>query len=291
MTGTTEQREIVMETRTVEDLELEEIRALFANATKLTIPGEEEKSLEGEELERFKRFLEIWLSRNGARAKALLAGRRVSEVTPEEKEAILAELVELSIADEKRAVDLSEGPFIKRDREVREKMRTCYEESGSWHKVYTTEVYSDDQFCAEAFIDLVEQKAGEKVIDAPQLMRLTRLNEETDTLEGFQRTIRQARESQYERALENALDNGAKYKDLLEIDPKDFGFSLDMISDYDESSFKQSAIRLTVAYWAGLMDSSLIRPGLRAVAEKLEAPFYEIWAASQWGKGIQGKKE
>jgi|GEM_PF-4919550 hypothetical protein len=271
-----------METKIVEDMELDEIRALFASATKLTISGKEEKTLEGEGLERFKRFLEIWLLRSGASAKALLAGRRASEITPEEKESIIVELAKMSIADDSRAEELSEGPFVKRQRETLDKMRKCYEESGSWHKVYTTEVYTDSGFCAEVFIDFVERNTGENVRDTIHLLALTGLTGETDTMEGFEKTMRQARESRYERTLARALDEGAKYKDLLEIDPKDFGFSGDTISDFDEMSFKQGFVRLAIACWADLMESSVIRPDLRAVADNLEAPFKEIWAATNF---------
>ena len=155
-------------------------------------------------------------------------------------------------------------------RKTRDKIRACYDKTGSFHEVYTTEVYSDSEYPAEAFIDLVEEKTGEKVRDAEHLKTLAGLTEETDTLEGLQNTVFNARQSRYSRELDRILGSGGKYKDLVAVDPERFGLA---------EADKQALIKREL--WAfALVDSHSINgPILRDVAEKLEAPFRVIMEA------------
>jgi len=96
-----------------------------------------------------------------------------------------------------------------------------YQESKSWDKVITTAVYSDIKEAQESFIDYVEETYKTKIKDAKHLQELTGITEET--LEGLEETVINSRYSKYFRALEKALQEGAKYKDLLQIKPQDFG--------------------------------------------------------------------
>jgi len=58
--------------------------------------------------------------------------------------------------------------------------------------------------------------------------------------------------------------------------------------DYKEY-YKRATIRTVLFYWAGFQENSMARPALRTVAEKLEAPFYEVWLTSHM-KIVHGGK-
>lgn len=251
------------------DTILEDIRASSIEA------AEKKEGLTGARLEAFKSALDMWIRRGEGHAKRLVAGRKAGEISAEEQREIFEELKRLSKADIERAGDMAEGAFDKLARERRDNIWRCYEETGSWHKVYTTEVYADDSACAEAFIDLVEEKAGGKVESAEDLIRLIGMNtEETDILEGFTDTIRQARLSRYGRALEECLNNGGKYPDLLKIAPESFGL---------EKEDQKERIRAVIGWWAHVMGAGFMRPDVGEVAERLEAPYSEIFHAANPG--------
>jgi hypothetical protein len=159
---------------------------------------------------------------------------------------------------------LSYSAYISEKREIAE----TYQESKSWDKVITTAVYSDSYSSQEAFIDYVEEIYNTKIKDAKQLQKLTGITEET--LEGLEDTLLNSRSQKYERAIETAIENGAKYKDLLKIDPKVFSLP---------ETNKEKAILKGIAMEFLLIENLVIHPDLRDIAEELEAPYSVILEA------------
>lgn len=161
---------------------------------------------------------------------------------------------------------LSYSAYISEKREIAE----AYQESKSWDKVITTVVYSDTYSSQEAFIDYVEEVYNTKIKDAKQLQKLTGITEET--LEGLEETLLNSRIEKYERVIDTAIENGAKYKDLLKIDPKEFSLP---------ETNKEEAILKGIAMEFLLGESIVIHPDLRDIAEELEAPYSVILKAKK----------
>jgi hypothetical protein len=198
-------------------------------------------------------------------------------------------------------------PFKKLEEIIRDYLRyinykkqiaETYQETKDWHTVFSTTVYSDVNEAQEAFIDYLEEVYHTKIKDAKHLQKLTGINyignynketkqyEEIKTeeegklnaLRELEETLTGCRYSKYFRALQKALQEGAKYKDLLQIKPQDYGlpktWSGCLASDQESSIL-----------WA-IEDIFLIgepmtaiRPDLRAIAREIEAPYSVLMEA------------
>jgi len=132
-------------------------------------------------------------------------------------------------------------------------------------------------------------------------------------------TLKLAFEYRYDKALEQVLNNGGKYADLLAIDPESFGITGDMVLGTEEELrageiaedaenrkeekkrgdktkypkteyarwgeykevYQKDKIRRAIAEWASLCEGHYARPELQAIAENLEAPYREVWHAAE----------
>lgn len=158
----------------------------------------------------------------------------------------------------------------------------AYSKSKSWEDVITSGYFnSDENTSMEAFIDLVEDVYKTKIKDAKQLDKLTGLttllSKEPNIEKGKEPTLEyiltSSRYSKYFRALEKALQEGAKYKDLLQIKPQDFGlpktWSGCLASDQYSSILWALSFEFLIAEPASLM----FLPDLRSIAQEIEAPY------------------
>jgi hypothetical protein len=118
---------------------------------------------------------------------------------------------------------------------------------------------------AEAFIDLAEEKTGKKIRTVKDLETLPGLKK----AEGLQAVLTEAGDSRYAKAIRAALNNGATLKKVLEIDPGALGYC---------GPDPEEEIAYCIHRWAGLQDTILLEPSLRAVAEALDAPYMELLA-------------
>lgn len=144
-----------------------------------------------------------------------------------------------------------------------------YQESKDWGVVFSTSVYSDVVPSMEAFVDYVEETYQTKVKDGKHLQKLTGIKE----VEELEETLINSRYSKYFRALRKALQEGAKYKDLLQIKPKDFGLpkTWSGCDGYDQYSTILWAINFEFLIESvGLL---FYYPDLRSIAEEIEAPY------------------
>lgn len=145
-----------------------------------------------------------------------------------------------------------------------------YQESKSWDKVITTAVYSDVKEAQESFIDYIEETYQTKVKDGKHLQKLTGITEET--LEGLEETITASRYSKYYRALEKALQEGGKYKDLLKIKPQDYGLSKTWSGCLGSDQY--SSILWAIDFEFNISEpNTSVRPDLRVIAQEIEAPY------------------
>ena len=168
--------------------------------------------------------------------------------------------------------EIKDRHYIKHLKEIRE----VYEESKDWDKVISTAVYSDVNEAQEAFIDYVEEVYKTKVKDAKHLQEITGCNEYAETEKvKLQDVITNARYSKYFRALEKAIQEGAKYKDLLQIKPQDFGLPQDFKRKYNVGSDQYSSIlwALSFEFLINEPASLMFLPDLRSIAQEIKAPY------------------
>jgi len=164
--------------------------------------------------------------------------------------------------------------------------------------------WPEDGPSSNDFISLIEKVAGEKMRNWQHLRDITGIKEligsegkiKPGTPEAREEAraqlsdiLKSAVEYRYRTALEKALNSGAKYKDLLAIDPEAFGITGENIvgtedaelARWDKAAYQKEKIRESICFWAFIDESSYMRPDLHAVAEKLEAPYSEIWEAAE----------
>lgn len=146
-----------------------------------------------------------------------------------------------------------------------------YQESKSWDKVITTAVYSDVKDAQEAFIDYVEETYQTKVKDGKHLQKLTGITEET--LEGLEETVINSRYSKYFRALKKALQEGVKYKDLLQIKPQDFGLPKTWSGCLGSDQYSSILWALSFEFLIKEPAYLMLLPDLRSIAQEVEAPY------------------
>ena len=163
--------------------------------------------------------------------------------------------------------EIKDSHYIKHLKEIRE----VYEESKDWDKVISTAVYSDVNEAQEAFIDYVEEVYKTKVKDAKHLQKLTGITEET--LEGLEETVINSRYSKYFRALEKALQEGVKYKDLLQIKPQDFGLPKNWSGCLGSDQYSSILWALSFEFLIIEPPSLMLLPDLRSIAQEIEAPY------------------
>jgi hypothetical protein len=284
-----------METRdTKEDL-LTDIKAFY-------ISEAEKEGFAGEELEAFKRGIDLYFSRGASFAKMLNAGRRAEDYTPEELAGSM-EAIKSFMNEDAGRIDaiIAEDPFKKRQRETAEKMRALRNEYPDDWTMPLGEC--KDETAADAFLSIVEDEYKTKVKDGKHLQELTGIDElightgkiklgtpaaREEAREQMKELFKDAVEYRYQTALEAALNSGAKYKDLLAIDPEAYGITGESIigtedaelARWDKGTYQKEKIREAIGFWASLMEGSLLRPDLHTIAEKLEAPYNEIWLAA-----------
>lgn len=176
--------------------------------------------------------------------------------------------------------------------DTKSKIAETYQKTKDWATVFNTDVYSDSYEAQESFIDYVEEVYQTKIKDIKQLQELTgiyKLNSWDEKLKEYKpvgdeeakenaireldETLTRARYNKFSRAIGKALDEGAKYKDLIQIKPQDYG--LPESWEYCLGSDQYTTILWAISFTylinepAGLM----MLPNLRLIAEEIEAPY------------------
>lgn len=169
-----------------------------------------------------------------------------------------------------------------------------YQESKDWEVVFSNCVYSDVSEAQESFIDYIEETYQTKVKDVKHLQKLTGITHldswdsktkeyvtpdteeeaKENAIRELEETLINSKYSKYYRALEKALEERAKYKDLLSIKPQDYGLGKSwsgcISSDqYSSIIWAISRVFLLSEGNGGLM----LLPDLRSISNDLEAPY------------------
>jgi len=192
----------------------------------------------------------------------------------------------------------------------KKEMAETYQESKDWGLVFSTSCYSDVKEAQESFIDYVEETYKTKVKDSKHLQELTGItnlynywdkdkgflsDEEADKLakeqkkplKSYQATEKQtgaealrqledaiigSRYNKYTRALDKALLEGAKYKDLLLIEPKDFNLPETWSGTLAKDKYSSILWAISLEYLIN-EKSLMLLPDLRSIAQEVEAPY------------------
>lgn len=167
-----------------------------------------------------------------------------------------------------------------------------YQESKDWGVVFSTSVYSDVEDAQEAFVDYVEETYQTKVKDSKHLQKLTGITHldswdskagkyitpdteeeaKENAIRELEETLIRSRYSKYFRALEKALQEGVKYKDLLQIKPQDFGLPKTWSGCLGSDQY--SSILWALSFEFLIEPGSLmLLPDLRTIAQEIQAPY------------------
>lgn len=170
-----------------------------------------------------------------------------------------------------------------------------YQESKDWGDVYSTSVYSDAYEAQEAFIDYIEEIHQTKVKDVSHLIELTGIThlqswdsntgkyfdpeteEEEEAKENaireLEETLINSRYNKYFRSLERTLQEGGKYKDLLQIDPQDFGLPESWSGHLGSDQYSSILWALSFEFLINEPGGLMMLPDLRSIAQEVEAPY------------------
>jgi hypothetical protein len=153
-----------------------------------------------------------------------------------------------------------------------EKVKATYQESKNWNRVITTVVYSDSTTSHEAFIDYVEETYQTKIKDGKHLQKLTGITD--NRLEYLEKILTNSRYNKYSRALEKALQEGAKYKDLLQIKPQDYGLPKSWNGWLGSDQYSSILWAISDEYLIyETVATLMLLPSLRAISQEIEAPY------------------
>ena len=168
-----------------------------------------------------------------------------------------------------------------------------YQESKDWGVVFSTSVYSDVKEAQESFIDYVEETYQTKVKDGKHLQKLTGITHldswdskagkyitpdaeeeaKENAIRELEETVISSRYSKYFRALEKALQEGVKYKDLLQIKPQDFGLPKNWSGCLGSDQYSSILWALSFEFLINEPASLMLLPDLRSIAQEIQAPY------------------
>jgi hypothetical protein len=167
-------------------------------------------------------------------------------------------------------------------------IRNSYQQTGSWLSAYLDGVDGDGDG-AEAFIDCLEEIAGTQVRDVAHLQELTGIQEldkwdrkkgayvdpetKQNAIDRLTQTLTGARGAKYQRALDEAIRGGAKYKDLLGIKPADYGLPESWSGTLATDQYTAILWAIDLEFMVGEPAGLWLFPDLRSIALELEAPY------------------
>jgi len=176
--------------------------------------------------------------------------------------------------------------------DYKKEMAETYQESKDWGLVFSTSCYSDVKEAQESFIDYVEEVNQTKVKNRKHLQELTgithldswnkkagkyvtpdtEIEAKENAIRELEDTITGSRYSKYSRSFKKKLQEGAKYKDLLLIEPKDFNLPETWSGTLAKDKYSSMLCAISSEYLIS-EKSLMLLPNLRSIAEELEAPY------------------
>lgn len=179
-----------------------------------------------------------------------------------------------------------------------DKLKALVDEGKTFGDIFS-EIYSDEGYLNDIFIRLIEDKEGVAITSAKQLQELSGVTEiygywdedKSETIQYKDKAISTKKEAQdeakrqiedtfiqgmynrYFTTLEDMLEAGAKYKDILLLEPKDFNLPNQWSGTLAKN--KEEAILWAISFTYLINEPSglMMLPSLRSIAEEIEAPY------------------
>lgn len=177
-----------------------------------------------------------------------------------------------------------------------ERLKALGDESKSYGDLFT-EIYQDETYLNEIFVRLVEETEGVAITSAKQLQELTGITEiygywdeekgETVPYGDKKPTKKEAQEIafkqieeaftsamsyRYSKALEDILEAGGKYSDLLQVKPSYFNLPETWSGCLPTDQYSSILWAIENAFLIGEPNTS-VRPDLKVIAQEIEAPY------------------
>ncbi len=181
-----------------------------------------------------------------------------------------------------------------------QRLKALGEEEDKDYSDLLTEIYEDETSLNEIFVRLVEEEEGVEITSAKQLQELTGIEElypemnlpkeerkkkttkreaQAEAYRQIEDTFIKAMSYRYSKTLEDMLEAGAKYKDLLQIKPQDFNLPETWSGVLTTNQHTAILWAINLQFLLGEIGGLMTLPSLRAVAEELEAPYSVIMEA------------
>lgn len=179
-----------------------------------------------------------------------------------------------------------------------DKLKALVDEGKTFGDIFT-EIYSDENYLCDIFIRLIEDKEGVAITSAKQLQDLSGITEiygywdedKGETVQYKDKTISTKKEAQeeakkqieetfiqgmfnrYFTTIEDMLEDGAKYKDILLLNPIDFNLPNQWSGTLAENKEEIILWAIGFVYLINEPGGLMMLPSLRTVAEEIEAPY------------------
>jgi len=169
-------------------------------------------------------------------------------------------------------------------------IENAYKESGDWGEVIATVVY-DDLYPQEAFIDYLEFLYQTEIKDVKLLQKITGVTHidsrekgewvtpkteaeaKENAIKELEAILTDARYSKYSRAIERAVNRGAKYKDLLQIKPQEYGLPETWSGHIATDQYSSILWAIRMEFLLDEPGGLMLTPDLRSMAKEMEAPY------------------
>jgi hypothetical protein len=197
-----------------------------------------------------------------------------------------------------------------------DKLKALGDESKSYGDLFS-EIYDDEEYLCDIFIRLIEEEEGVVITSAKQLQELTGIEEikgywdadkgevipykdktistkkeaQEEAKKQIEQTFIQGMYNRYFTTIEDMLDAGAKYKDILLLSPKDFNLPDQWSGTLAKNKEEVILWAIGFTYQINEPSSLMMLPSLRTVAEEIEAPYSILMDCYKLFHGDKDKKE
>jgi len=178
-----------------------------------------------------------------------------------------------------------------------ERLKALGDENKSYGDIFT-EIYEDETYLNEIFVRIVEETEGVAITSAKQLQELTGITEiygywdeekgETVPYGDKKPTKKEAQEIafkqiedtfikamsyRYSKALEDILEAGGKYSDLLQVKPSYFNLPKTWSGCLGSDQYSSILWALSFEFLIDEPGGLMMLPDLRSIAQEVEAPY------------------
>jgi hypothetical protein len=169
----------------------------------------------------------------------------------------------------------------------RNNIENLLDSTSSWNAVIASLINQGNPASQEAFIDVIEHRFNTKVTTEKQILELTGINidwESKKLISFLKRCINTSKENKLYDTVYGSLKNGAKYNELLQLNPVDFGVSNSWENFFGTKTDINDLIKMAIYYVFSFDEKFYSESELKTLAESIEAPLAIILEAKIYFK-------